>query len=294
MSWWITGLSFTAYRQIMLEKMENRAFSPEALLPMSGVPEEIRAGSLAVRLATTSGEIEASQFLRYDMFYRETGGTPPPEVAAQRRDFDAYDDICDHLLVIDYDRETIRERVVGTYRLIRRDAVGRLGRFYTESEFDIAKIRAFPGNILELGRSCVHPDYRNRAVMQLLWRGIGAYVAHYSLGLMFGCASFTGQNPDDHAMGLSYLYHYHLAPEYLRARALPELYVNMNRMPKEAINAKQAFLDLPPLLKGYLRLGGYIGDGAIIDPHCNMVDVCIIVQTDRVTDKYYQRYSPGA
>ncbi len=273
----------------MLEKTRNTDFVP----PPPVAVEEIRAGNLAVRLAATAEEIEAAQFLRYQLFYAETGGTPPKQVMMQQRDFDEYDDICDHLLVLDYDRATMRERVVGTYRLIRREAMQSLGRFYTENEFDITSIRQFSGDILELGRSCVHPNYRNRAVMQLLWRGIGAYVAHCNIGLMFGCASFTGQDPAAHALGLSYLYHHHLAPEHLRAQALPHLYVPMNRMPKADIDVKEAFSSLPPLLKGYLRLGGYIGDGAIIDPQCNMVDVCIIVQTDLVTDKYVQRYSPN-
>ncbi len=253
---------------------------------------EIRAGELAVTLASSASMIDAAQRLRYQIFYEEMGGTPPSQVAREKRDFDQFDEVFDHLLVLDYERPPGPEQVVGTYRLLRRDAMTALGHFYSETEFDITPIKQFKGQILELGRSCVHPEYRNRAVMQLLWRGIGAYVSMYDIQLMFGCASFAGTDPDQHAMGLSYLHHFHLAPTSLRARALEHMYVNMNRIPMDQLDAKEAFASLPPLIKGYLRLGGYIGDGAILDHQCNTTDVCIIVQTDLITEKYTQRYNP--
>jgi putative hemolysin len=127
--------------------------------------------------------------------------------------------------------------------------------------------------------------------MQLLWRGIAAYIARHDIGLMFGCASFFGTDVAEHALPLAYLYHYHTAPEIIRTVALPEHYVEMNRMPREHIDAKAAFSALPALVKGYLRLGGYIGQGAVIDRQCNTIDVGIVVKTDLVTDKYAQRYS---
>jgi putative hemolysin len=126
--------------------------------------------------------------------------------------------------------------------------------------------------------------------MQLLFRGIGAYVARFDIQLMFGCASFHGTDPDAHAMALSYLYHYHLAPENTRAQALPHRYIEMNRMPKEAIDAKEAFSALPALIKGYLRLSGCVGIGAVVDAEYNTTDVSIIVKTDTITEKYAQRY----
>ena len=131
--------------------------------------------------------------------------------------------------------------------------------------------------------------YRNRATMTLLWRGNAAYVGHYDVPLMFGCASFPGTNPDDHAQTLSYLYHYHLAPPELRMRALPEHYVDMNRMPKEAVDTKAALRAIPPLIKGYLRLNGFVGDGGVIDRQWDSVDVSIVVKTDLVTQRYRDR-----
>lgn len=249
----------------------------------------LRAGSLEVFVASRSEDIEASQRLRYRVFFEEMGALPTGNVALTKRDQDAFDDVCDHLLVIEHLPEG-GHKVVGTYRLLRRESMKRIGRFYTEGEYNITPIKNLSGEILEVGRSCVDPKYRNRAVMQLLWRGIGSYVARFNVTLMFGCASFPGIDPEAHAMALSYLHHYHLAPSELRPVALKERYVEMNRLPKEKVDAKEAFVLLPALIKGYLRLNGYIGSGAVIDPEYNTTDVSIVVKTDLVTEKYFQRY----
>jgi len=252
---------------------------------------EIISGNLAVRLANSAEEVKAAQELRYKVFYEEMGGIPSEEVKAQKCDFDQFDNYCDHLLVIDYDLPKETGQVVGTYRLLRRSAIAEIGKFYSESEFDVSAIKKESGEILELGRSCVDENHRNRSVMQLLWRGIGTYVALHDIKLMFGCASLFGTDVKEHATSLSYLYHYHLAPEELRAIALPDLYIETNLIAKEALDSKEAFNSLPALIKGYLRLGGYIGQGAVIDPHCNTIDVAIVVKTDLITDKYANRYS---
>ena len=143
---------------------------------------------------------------------------------------------------------------------------------------------------MELGRSCVDAAYRNRAAMQLLWRGIAAYVFHYQIDLMFGCASLPGTDPDAVAVELTYLYQNHLAPPALRPRALPHRFVEMQRLPPESIDPRPALAQLPPLIKGYLRLGGFVGDGAVIDRQFNTTDVAVVVKTDLVTDKYYRHY----
>lgn len=259
----------------------------------------ITAGTLEVRLAATAAEIEAAQALRYRVFYEEMSADPTPEARASRRDADRFDAWCDHLLVIDHKRGEGPAGVVGTYRLLRRDAAARAGGFYTQTEFDIAPLLAVPGPVLELGRSCVDAEYRTRPTMQLLWQGIASYVVQHDIRVMFGCASLPGTDPDVLAPSLSYLYHYHLAPPSLRARALPGRYVEMNRMaPAEIdtetavaqLDARAALAALPPLIKGYLRLGGLVGQGAVIDPQFNTTDVCIIVVTDRLTDKYINHY----
>jgi putative hemolysin len=251
----------------------------------------VTAGSQVIRLATSADELDAAQALRYRVFYDEMGAKPDADMAATRRDFDRFDRICDHLLVADRDRTD--DQVVGTYRFIRREHARSAGSFYSASEYDITKLANFPGTVLELGRSCVDAKYRNRATMQLLWRGVSEYVNAFGVDLMFGCASLHGTNPEELAVQLSYLYHYHLAPEALRATALSHRKVNMNILPKESIDPKRALASLPPLLKGYLRVGGFIGDGAVIDHQFNTTDVCIIVKTDLIAERYTRHYDIG-
>ncbi|AWK86130.1 GNAT family N-acetyltransferase [Azospirillum thermophilum] len=255
-----------------------------------GSSSDLRMGSLEVRLAESDAEIDWAQALRYRVFYNEMAAVPSPEMAARERDFDPFDPVCDHLLVIDHDRGNGPESVVGTYRLIRRPAAERAGRFYSSDEYDISRLVAYEGEVLELGRSCVDAGYRTRGSMQLLWRGIAAYVFQHDIALMFGCASLPGTDPGALAEPLSYLHHHHLAPEPLRPVALPERHVSMDLMERDRIDPKRALTILPPLIKGYLRLGGFVGDGAVIDHQFNTTDVCIVVKTDLVTDKYYKHY----
>lgn len=251
---------------------------------------EVRAGNLGVRLAATAAEIDAVGALRYRVFYGEMGAEPDAEAVRTRRDRDRFDAIADHLLVVDHAIGPGAEGVVGTYRLIQYEAAKRLGGFYSAGEYDISPILSFRGRIMELGRSCVDAAYRNRAAMQLLWRGIAAYVFHYQIDLMFGCASLPGTDPDALALELTYLYHNHLAPPALRPRALPDRFVEMRRERPEFLDPRRAQALLPPLVKGYLRLGGFVGDGAVIDRQFNTTDVAVVVKTDLVTDKYYRHY----
>ena len=251
---------------------------------------DIWTNSLHLRLAETLEEVEAAQTLRYRIFYEGTAAKATEEVAALKRDFDAFDDYCDHLLVFDRSRGDGPEGVIGTYRLMRREAAERCGRFYTEDEYDIANLLNFPGDILELGRSCIAEKFRNGPTLQLLWRGVVEYILAHDVGLLFGCASLPGVEPDRLALQLSFLYHHHLAPPALRTWARPERYVPMNRIPPEEISAPRAMQQLPPLLKGYLRVGGFIGEGAVIDYDFGTTDVCVMLKTEWVTDRYYRHY----
>ena len=251
---------------------------------------EIRAGNLGVRIAETADEIDAAQALRYRVFFDEMGARPAPDALASQRDRDDFDRVADHLLVLDHTKGDGPEGVVGTYRMIQKEGAAQAGRFYSADEYDLSCIDAFPGRVLELGRSCVDAAYRGRAVMQLLWRGIAAYVAEQQIELMFGCASLPGTDPEAMAEELTYLYGHHLAPPALRLRALPGRYVDMRRRDPMSIDARKATLLLPPLIKGYLRVGGFVGDGAVIDAQFNTTDVAIIVKTDLITDKYVKHY----
>lgn len=259
-------------------------------IPDEGQAWCIRAGDLAVRLADNEDEIRAAQRLRFRIFYEEMAAIPTVDMAAQGRDFDGFDDIADHLLVIDTAMGDGAEGVVGTYRLIRREPAARMGSFYTANEYEIGTLISYPGEVLELGRSCVDEKYRTGSTMQLLWRGIATYVFWHGIEVMFGCASLPGIDPDTLKLPLSYLHHFHLAPPHLRPIALPERYTSMSLLSAEDTDRKAALCALPPLIKGYLRLGGFVGDGAVIDHQFHTTDVCVVVKTDLVTQKYHRHY----
>jgi putative hemolysin len=247
----------------------------------------LRAGNLEVRLAKSEADIEAAQRLRYEVFYEECGAQPSEMIAQLQRDVSPIDDFCDVLLVIDH----AHDKVVGTYRFMLREAALEYGSNYTASEFDIHKLIAFPGQIMELSRSCVHKTYRTKPTMQLLWRGIGAYTQLNQVALFFGCASLSGTDISPYTQALAYLHHFHLAPPELRTQALPSHYQSMDLMPKDQINPKEAMRQLPPLLKAYLRVGGFVGEGAFIDAEFNSIDVCIIVKREAVGERYVQKYT---
>lgn len=254
-------------------------------------PVDVEAAGLRIRLAEDEGEVEAAQHLRYRVFYEDMAAKPTAEMAASRRDFDSYDEFCDHILVFDRTRDSGPDAVVGTYRVMRRDQARRRGQFYTSDEYDIRCLLDYPGEILELGRSCVDADYRTGPTMQLLWRGIAEYVFHYDIDVMFGCASLPGTDPDALELPLTYLHQHHLAPPALRPAARRERFVSMERMAREDVDVTAARRAVPPLIKGYLRLGGFVGDGAVVDYDFGTTDVCVVVKTDLVTERYYRHYN---
>jgi len=270
-----------------------QAFAARAHRPVQSLG---RAGSLEVRLAQTAAEVRQAQKLRYRVFYQEGSAVPNPARLIARRDVDSYDAICDHLLVVDHDSRDRgaqgRPAVVGTYRLLRQALAEDYGGFYTAGEFDIGGLIERHGNLqfVELGRSCVLPEYRNKRTVELLWHGIHAYVQQNRCDVMIGCASIEGTDPKRLALPLSFLHHYARAPEQWRSRALPERYVEMNRLSKEAIDPKAALRCLPPLIKGYLRLGACVGDGAVIDREFGTTDVLIVLPMSAIQKRYVEHF----
>jgi len=252
--------------------------------------EPIQFSNFEVRLAETPEDVEAAKALRYRVFYEEMSATPTPEMRARRLDFDDFDDYCDHLLVIDRNRTNGGPGVVGTYRMLRRSVALEHCGFYSEQEYDCSALLNYPHEIVEVGRSCVDSSYRSRGVMPIMWRGLAACVIQNDIRMFFGCASFPGTHPEDIGRALSYLHHYHLAPEPIRPRALPQHYVNMEMLPQSEVEVQAVLADLPPLIKGYMRLGGFVGDGAVVDRQFNTTDVCVIVQTDQLAQKYDRHY----
>jgi putative hemolysin len=251
---------------------------------------DLSSSKLQVRLAETPLDLDAAQALRYRVFYDEMGALPTAEMRLRQRDFDDFDGLCEHLLVIDPERSNGHPHVVGTYRLLRKSVAAGARGFYSQQEFDIGRLVDLPGEIVELGRSCVDAEYRTRAVMQLLWAGLARYIDDFDIRLMFGCASLPGTDPAEMGAALSYLHHFHLAPETLRPRALDTRYVKMGVLEPAEVDRPAALSALPPLMKGYLRVGGFVGDGAVVDHQFNTTDVCIIVKTDSISAKYRRHY----
>jgi putative hemolysin len=260
-----------------------------------------RIGSLEVRLATTAKDIRRAQRLRFKVFYEEMSASPSGAALISRRDVDEYDRICDHILVLDHDVRPkpfrpAKPKVVGTYRLLRQDMAERHGGFYTRGEYDIAPLlKAHPGlRFLELGRSCVLKPYRNKRTVELLWHGIWAYVLHHRIDVMMGCASLEGTDPRALALPLSFLHHYAAAPVEWQATALPERFIPMNILPKEAIDPKAALHALPPLIKGYLRVGATFGTGAVIDRQFGTTDVLVVLPVSAINPRYIDHFGPTA
>ena len=257
-----------------------------------------RIGSLDVRLARKKSEIRQAQRLRYKVFYEEMSAVPDALAMLSRRDEDEFDSVFDHLLVVDHGdaadgRRWRRPRVVGTYRVLRQEVADLNDGFYTQGEYNILPLIQAKGgdySFIELGRSCVLKPYRNKRTLELLWQGVWSYVREHGANVMIGCASFTGTDPKAHAAALSYLYHTALAPEDWRVKAHDHLRVDMNMLPLEAINVRAAIKALPPLIKGYLRIGAYIGDGAVIDHQFGTTDVFVIMPVEAINTRYFAHF----
>ncbi|MDX2290022.1 MAG: GNAT family N-acyltransferase [Hyphomicrobiaceae bacterium] len=259
-----------------------------------------KIGTLEVRLARTRAEIQMAQALRYQVFYEEMSATPSLIARMRRRDEDAYDGVCDHLLVVDTAVRGVakpgagrRPAVVGTYRVLRQDKAERTLGFYTQGEYDIAPLiaaRRRTHRFMELGRSCVLKPYRNKRTVELLWHGLWTYVREHKVDVMIGCASFPGVDPGAHDTALSFLHHHALAPPEWRCRALPHLHVPMDILSKDAVDMKAALKAMPPLIKGYLRLGAFVGDGAVIDHQFGTTDVLIILPVEKIDPRYFEHF----
>lgn len=251
-----------------------------------------RIGTLEVRLARNEDEIAAAQEVRYRVFFDELGARKNG-LSVDRRDADRFDTICDHLLVFDNALPgPEHRRIVGTYRLLRQERAVAAGGFYSEGEFELNKlIGRHPGHrFLELGRSCVLAEYRSKRTIEILWQGIWAYIKHHQIGVMAGCASFHGTAPEAHAEALSYLAHHCRTRPDFDVSAVPHRYRSMDLMPIEAVSIKSAITHLPPLIKGYLRVGAKIGDGCVVDHEFGTVDVFVVMPVQEIGQRYVSYY----
>ncbi len=244
------------------------------------------AGHFKVKLAETAEELRAAQYLRYQVFVTELGGGGPLVNHTAQLEQDDLDPYFDHLLLID----TRNGEVVGVYRLLRSDKAAQAGRYYSEAEYDLGPLLRSGRRLLELGRSCLHRDYRGGMAMHHLWMALARYVADHKIEVLFGVASFHGTDIDTLKQPLSLLHHRHLAPPELRVRALNKSFQNINLIDEPHLDRRAAMLQIPSLIKAYLRLGGCVGEGAFVDHAFNTTDVCLIMDTAQMSARQVRRY----
>ena len=226
-----------------------------------------------VKIAQTEAEVIAAKRLRYDVFVRELGGSGDGVDHDTGQEQDRFDAHCDHLLLID----PVHDAVVGVYRLMQSAQAQANGGFYSETEYDVSALKSSGREMLELGRSCLHPAHRGGTAMHQLWNGVLDYVQHHQIDILFGVASFHGTDTQALAQPLSLLHHGHLAPKPLRAIARGPQAQTMNLIPKDALDRRRAMIQVPSLIKAYLRLGGKVGEGAFVDHAFNTTDVCLVL-----------------
>ncbi len=240
-----------------------------------------------VSLARDAHDVRAAQSLRYEVFVRELGSGGPLVDHEEQLEKDEFDPFFDHLILFD---DGAGGRVVGVYRMLRDTQARAAGAYYSESEYDLAPLRDSGRRLLELGRSCVHLDYRGGPAMYHLWSGLAAYVAEHNIDIMFGVASFHGTDVAALAEPLSLLHHRHLAPEALRVCARASGAVDMNLIAEDQIDRRAAMTRMPALIKAYLRLGGVVGQGAFVDRVFNTTDVCLIMDTNAMSERQKRIY----
>jgi putative hemolysin len=246
-----------------------------------------------LRLAQGEADMHAAQRLRYAVFVEELGGDGPMVDHDARREADRFDAHFDHLMLLDR-RRPAGDRVVGVYRVMQAPAAAAAGRFYSEGEYDLAPLRASGRRLLELGRSCVHRDYRGGTAMMHLWAGLADYIAAHEIEVLFGVASFHGLDAAALAGPLSLLHYRHLAPAGLRPVARPDGYQRMDLIAETALDRPAAIRAIPALIKAYLRLGGFVGQGAYVDRAFNCIDVCLVMDVARIPAKHRAIYRRGA
>lgn len=252
---------------------------------MVDLRNKVEPTEFSVFLAKDDSDLREAKALRYEVFVREMGADGAlvdHEAGLEQDHFDAF---CDHMLIA----ETSTNRIIGVYRLMRSDQAEAAGGFYGRSEYDLSPLISSGRRLLELGRSCLHPDFRGGKALFHLWSGLNDYVVAHEIEVLFGVASFAGQDLKALAGTLSVLHHDYLAPEVLRCRSLA--YQPMDLLPPEQVNRRQAMVDCPALIKAYLRLGGKVGDGAYIDHAFNTTDVCMILDTTKMTARQKRIYA---
>lgn len=243
-----------------------------------------------VKLATDEVDLLAAQRLRYRVFVEELGGGGELVDHDRRLEMDRFDPFYDHMVLIDHSRDARAfDHVVGVYRLMQQSGAEKSGGFYCANEYDLAPLLNTGRRVLELGRSCLLPDYRGGAAMYHLWNGLAGYISDHEIELLFGVASFHGTDIAALAEPLSLLHHRHLADKELRVKS--KAFQPMNLIAESELNRREAMLKVPALIKAYLRLGGVVGEGAFVDHAFKTTDVCLIMDTAKMNAKQRKIYA---
>ncbi len=237
--------------------------------------------SLHVALARDEAEIQEAQRLRYKVFGEELGARLSCRIPGH--DTDHFDPYCDHLIV----RDQQTGKVVGTYRILPPDAARRIGGYYSEGEFYLNRLHHLRDRIVEIGRSCIHPDYRNGAVIALLWSGLAEYMVTRGHDYLIGCASIGMGDGGHNASNIySQLTGEHMAP--LEYRVFPR-----HRLPFEHLaNGQPA--TIPPLIKGYLRAGAWVCGDPAWDPDFNTADLLLLLPMSKINPRYVRHFMAPA
>ncbi|HEU0186627.1 MAG TPA: GNAT family N-acetyltransferase [Gallionellaceae bacterium] len=231
----------------------------------------------SVSLARTEGEVREAQRLRYKVFAEEMGALMPGK--EERLDQDRYDEYCEHLLVRDADTN----EVVGTYRILAPEQARDAGGYYSEGEFDLSRLAHLRDRMVEVGRSCVHPDYRSGGVITLLWAGMAEYMVKNGYEYLIGCASISMADGGHNAASIyNKARQEHLSP--LEWRVFPRC-----ALPLEALD-NHSEPALPPLVKGYLRLGAYVCGDPAWDPDFNTADLLVLLPMSRLNQRYVKHF----
>ena len=264
-------------------------------------PVLAHAGALEARLAATGKEVRRAQGLRYRIFFEEGGAIPNPAVRLTRRDLCRFDSICDHLVVVDR-AAPARDgspSVVGVYQLLRQDVAERNFGFYSAREFEVERLIARrPGaRLLEVGRACVAETHRGRRVLELLWRGLWAYARHHAIDAMIGCASLPGADPRAHAAAIGWLSagggdpSWRVAPRSERRFTLGD---DGHRRDDDGaqggLDARALARRLPPLVKGYWRLGATFSPVPSVDAAFGATDVFVALPLRDVEARYLKHF----
>ncbi len=251
----------------------------------SGDILDLEFGNFSVKLAENEKEVKAAQQLRFEVFNREMneGLNSSWETGL---DQDRYDEHADHLLVIDKNID----RVVGTYRMLKKSVANSNGGFYSEGEFDLANLKRLPVEILEMGRSCVHKDYRSNGVINFLWAGIAKYLEISKAKYLFGCGSLHTHNSDEISEIYSYLKSRYFSDEKYRVYPLPKCAVPGLRDDIVVEDSRSIMKKIPPLLKGYFRSGALVCGDPALDTEFGTTDFFILLPTDQITKRYQNHY----